>query len=286
MRRANMTMNEFAEIVKDNIAEYLPENIGGVEITDVPKNNGIIFKGITLADKTNPVPAVYLERDYEAYVNYEAGIDKVLKDVARRLTSSPVSAVELDALKNYDPGKTICRLISAKLNEGYVSDRPHRKAAEDLYLIYGIKLDVAGQNAAVWLENKHMEALGVNEETLYKDAMKNAEQASDITSMAEMFPFIDASDAGMPPMYIVSNESRLNGAVSILLPSVHEKLREIIGEDYMIIPSSIHECIAIPALDTNDVTSMIGMVNSEQLLPEEVLSDHPYVFDQNGLIAA
>ena len=89
-----------------------------------------------------------------------------------------------------------------------------------------------------------------------------------------------------PTMFVVSNERKLHGAASIMLPSTYAKLREMAGaESFYVIPSSIHEVLCIPASEAangKDLEPMIGEVNATQLSPEEVLSDRLFYLDENG----
>ena len=61
-----------------------------------------------------------------------------------------------------------------------------------------------------------------------------------------------------------------------------EEAAKRLGEDFYVLPSSIHEVILIP--DTPDVSALelqgiVQSVNVEQVAPEERLSDHIYHYD-------
>ena len=51
---------------------------------------------------------------------------------------------------------------------------------------------------------------------------------------------------GAPSMYVLTNEDKLNGAAMILNPEAMEMVREAVGDDFFILPSSIHECLMCP----------------------------------------
>ena len=95
-------------------------------------------------------------------------------------------------------------------------------------------------------------------------------------SLAEMF--------GMPeeflpsPMRIVTNFSRMHGAIAILGKLAELKERY---NGFMVIPASIHEVIVV-ATDSKDdtFTEMIKAVNEEQVTPEDRLGDHEYYFGE------
>lgn len=84
------------------------------------------------------------------------------------------------------------------------------------------------------------------------------------------------------PMYVVSNKSRVNGAVQVLDRKAIMNFAEQHGVNRLIVlPSSINEVIVIPLndteLDLRDFSQMVESVNQTQLASEEVLSSHAYV---------
>ena len=82
-------------------------------------------------------------------------------------------------------------------------------------------------------------------------------------------------------MYVISNEQKVNGAASIIYSDALEKLSEKLGTDLYILPSSIHETIAISANfgTPEELAQMVREVNATQVSQEEQLSDHVYKYD-------
>ena len=72
----------------------------------------------------------------------------------------------------------------------------------------------------------------------------------------------------------------------ITYPGVAEELEDIFG-DFYILPSSVHECIAIKAVNDNtkELCEMVRMINHDVVNPLEWLSDHIYKFDDGELIS-
>ena len=82
-------------------------------------------------------------------------------------------------------------------------------------------------------------------------------------------------------MMILTNSRKTYGACSILYPGMLEQLAERIGGDYYMIPSSVHEFLLVPRereQDREELKKMIAEVNRTELPPEEVLSDHLYLY--------
>ena len=59
-------------------------------------------------------------------------------------------------------------------------------------------------------------------------------------------------------------------------------VREKVGGDFFILPSSIHELLVVPkqdGMELSDLEAMVKEVNATQVAPEEKLSDHVYEYD-------
>ena len=82
------------------------------------------------------------------------------------------------------------------------------------------------------------------------------------------------------PMFVITNDLKLNGAASIYYSDVLEKIAEKLRDDLYILPSSIHEVIAIPSKygDLESLSTMVKEVNSTQVAEEEQLSDNVYLY--------
>ena len=86
-----------------------------------------------------------------------------------------------------------------------------------------------------------------------------------------------------PMMYVITNQNQCFGATLPFISSeARQKIYDNLGCDYFLIPSSIHECLAIPASSGNaeDVKAIIGDVNATQVKAEEILGTQPYIVDQ------
>ena len=83
-----------------------------------------------------------------------------------------------------------------------------------------------------------------------------------------------------PPMYVLTNRNKLDGAVQILNSGALRKAAGIIGLDFFILPSSRHETILVPAGETDtapeELAAVVREVNEEAVPEEEFLSGHVY----------
>jgi len=81
----------------------------------------------------------------------------------------------------------------------------------------------------------------------------------------------------LKPMYVVSNELGSYGAASILNDNFMDSIKEQIGDDVFMIPSSVHEFIAVPNndnLSAEELQQMVADVNCNVLAPTDKLSDN------------
>ena len=89
----------------------------------------------------------------------------------------------------------------------------------------------------------------------------------------------------IPPersMWIISNERGTNGAASMLYENELHKLSVQLGTDLFILPSSIHEVIAVPAddLEPEELAQMVSEINMGQVELGERLSNQVYYYDK------
>ena len=84
------------------------------------------------------------------------------------------------------------------------------------------------------------------------------------------------------PMYVVTNSCQINGAVSMLFEDILHGLAEKTGTDLYILPSSVHEVIAVPADigSPETLAEMVEEVNLGQVPLNERLSNQVYYYEK------
>ena len=66
-------------------------------------------------------------------------------------------------------------------------------------------------------------------------------------------------------MYILSNESGMNGAVSLYIGETQSQISKVLGENYYILPSSIHELMIVPESKSPGIKELRNMVSEVNL---------------------
>ena len=79
---------------------------------------------------------------------------------------------------------------------------------------------------------------------------------------------------------MITNSEKMNGAGCVLIRENLDFLADRLGDDLCIIPSSLHECIAIPKsmMAAADVAAMVYQVNMEEVDIRDRLSNNVYSF--------
>lgn len=300
-----LNFEEFQQYVLDHIRDELPEELKNahVDLNEVNKNNGKVLTAILVRAEGNSVaPTIYLDGFYKSYED-GAELGDIIKDVAD--TAAKHQDEEFGNLahdfQNFEfvKDKIVMSLVNADKNEQMLKDTPHTMK-EDLAVIYKVVLDTdeaKGGMATITIKDAHMQAWGVEVEQLHSLAMENSNRMIPATlrSMNDVIREMMSKDGmtddlleimvqDMPvdqQMYVISNTQSLNGAASIIYSDVLQQLAEKLGTDLYVLPSSVHETIAVSQNmgDPQMLAEMVQEVNEGQVSLEEQLSDHVYSYN-------
>lgn len=82
-------------------------------------------------------------------------------------------------------------------------------------------------------------------------------------------------------MLVVTNKEATEGASVILCADVIREIQQQVGEDFVVLPSSRHETIVIPAGEVKPtlLKDLVEQVNKEQVSPEDFLADNVYFYN-------
>ncbi len=84
-------------------------------------------------------------------------------------------------------------------------------------------------------------------------------------------------------MYVIGNQQGINGAVSMMYEDTLHKLAEELETDLYILPSSVHEVIAVSTDmgDPNELAQMVSEINMDQVALCDRLSNQVYHYDKD-----
>lgn len=284
-----MLFEKFIEEVRENVVEALgfDKDDCTVEVKEITKENGIVLTGLVVLEKKfNIAPTIYLDNFYKGLEEgtYKS-FDEALAEIVNVYHSSaPKENFDISSINKDQIIFTIC---NAKKNEALLEDHPHRMIG-DLAMVYRIALgDFNDASATIKITKSLMQHLELSEDELHEIAMENTPKILP-KHVFSLFDYVvenflaDASmDDDAPKQYVITNKSKLHGAGTIFYPGVLDALCEKMGEEKLIIlPSSQHECIAMPFMEEIEFfNAMVRDVNETALVEEDYLSDHAYIYD-------
>ncbi len=289
-----MNYQQFIEEVERRVKEKIKGNETiTVYIHTAVKNNGKERKGITVSEKGIHIsPTIYLEEYFQQFQEgkpIEKIVEKILQLYEEVKCSHPC---EESLLQNYEElkGKFACKLIHRGKNEKLLNDIPYVPWM-DLAIVVFVLLEVSPYGTATVLVRKeHLEIWGLTETQLFDEAKKNTPillpyQFCPMRKLLrEICPYaVDEGEEEEESLYVLSNKLRSFGAASMLYEGILEKVGQKLGENYYILPSSIHEVIVVPESKSpvkQDLEEMVREINETQVEEEEVLSDRVYYFSR------
>ncbi len=292
-----MCLQDFMENVVVVIRRRLGEGYQ-VKGKDILKNNGVTKHAVTICREDEAItPCIYIDDLYTRYLEGNADISSAAEGVLnayREHAAGPGMDLPLFA----DPGDIITkvhgRLINTEMNCRLLEEIPHRRFL-DLSLIYAMRLPQCRATAReIPIRNDYLDILGINETDLYDAVCKKIGDPDDV-SLKEMEEVLGAwmgGEAGMGaagcPMHILTDKDCHNGAVQLLNKTALDLTADHIGtNDLIILPSSIHELIILPADRgkeepgyLKELADIVRTVNDTEVLEQEILSYHVYRYSR------
>lgn len=297
-----MNYEIFKEVVKEKFMDFLPEQYQNMKlaVNTTEKVNHTV-DGLTLMGEGVRVsPTIYINNMYKHYKDTD-NLELVLTDAAammeKAMREAPDNVPSLDMESAKD--NIVFQLVNTEQNKALLEDAPNR-AFQDLSIIYRwvVKVEDSGIQSTV-VHNSLAKQLGMSEDEMFKAAVENTRRIFPprIRNMNEVIKDMFMKD-GMPleiaemmigeippeqSMYVISNEQGINGAISMLYEDKLHALAEDLETDLYIMPSSVHEVIAVSSNmgDPNELAQMVAEINMDQVSLEERLSNQVYHYDKD-----
>ncbi len=310
-----MRFHTFIFHVLQKIQEEMDKHVK-ITVCDVPKNNGIVLTGLTFTqDGINISPTVYLDKFYHEYEEGRS-IEEITEEIKEIYYRSKMEGdLNMDFFTNYENAKQniVYKLVNYEKNRELLEEIPHRKYLDFAIVYYYLVDRKEFSNASILIHNKHMENWGVDEKELFAVAKNNTpgllpahfcgmmevlkeltdDEDSILDRILEERCMGDEDEINMileihirkdeTGMYVLSNESRLFGAVVMLYEDMMQQCANRLDADLYILPSSVHEVILLAdegQIDKDRLEKMVREVNATQVEPEEFLSDFVYYFSR------
>lgn len=300
-----MDYTMFKELVQDKFMDYMPEKYrdGKLTINKVTKINGTKDGLNIYREGAKGSPTIYIDDMYEKF-KQNGDLEQTFREAAgfyvKVLTEIPPIPINLLSEKAND--KIYMILVNTESNKDMLKDVPHREV-NDTSVVYRIMVsDDEKEIGSALITNRIAEEMGMNEEQLFKVAAENTPRLFPpvIKPMSQVIFGMLTENGGMPKdvaeqvvdemkggkemMWIITNNKGISGAVNMIFEKNLYELSKGMGEDLYILPSSIHEVIAVPASMGNPekLAELVLQVNTTAVDVSERLSNQVYHYDRDA----
>ena len=310
--QVKMSIQEFAGYVAENIRNYMPEEYGDADVTvrKVFKDNDTELMAVDVRRSGETmVPSVYQNDLYDRYMGGEdltglvsqAADARVIHDAENLLDSRIVT----NSITDYETAKKnlVISICCSEWNRKRLDGKVTRQAGEftEFYRVaVDLDPDRSGSYSSVAVTEEILGMWGISREQLHADALLAEDNRKPgLFSMDDLLwefekgkepvNLLDLEDkeavGHAMPMFCLTTADRVNGAALMLRDDILSRAGEILGDDFFILPSSVHEVLLVPEYTGFDVESlgeMVSAVNREQVMPQERLSDHVHFYDRGN----
>ncbi len=280
-----MSEDKFLEELKQRVSEKLGSEVQ-IKTQRVRKNNNVVYLGLILHRKgCNIAPTLYVNSLYE---EYKRGAD--LADLAEHVVTSYHQGtiktdITMDFFMDFEQVKEriAYRLINAEMNKELLEDIPHILYLDWAICFYYAFYHESIGDGMILIHNSHMDMWKTNHEELMRLATENTQRMFSpmLISMEELLKDMWTEPVASK-LYVLSNEQKCHGAVALLYPGMLQKATDLLGGDFYVLPSSIHEVLLLKKQENDDTDVLLDMIseaNRNHVMEEELLSYHLYYYD-------
>lgn len=287
-----MTYEEFKDHVVDVIKDYLPDEYMDADVTinQVAKNNETLDGLVIKKPGQNVSPTLYLNSFYENYCEGR-DMEDILEKIADLRTSHDAPdilndlSLSVEDITDYEKIKDslVAHVVGIEGNLELLEKRPH-VVKEDMAIMYKISLN---DEMSIPITNELFKGYNIPLDEFHDKAMENISEKVTVISMSQTIAEMMGGEImEIPPekdMIVLSNESKVNGAIGIFDKATMDSLAEKYG-DFILLPSSVHESLVVPeaaGLSVEDARQMVREVNATQVEPQDKLTDNVYKYDKS-----
>ncbi len=283
-------MNKDLNFVLESRAEMINGILEGmdaefsVSYERIPKNN-VTKDAYILRPRRDGYmsPTIYLNGELLGLTDGELACE-LISLYSRHRCSAP----DIEAITSRDRiiETVLPRLVSAKNAPRLDSKGIEYEEWLDMLIYYYMPVHEFGNDdsiATIAVTRAMMERADINPDELKAAAISNMDNTAEVVCMSDVLESLGVPEIGSDvtiPIMVVSTRSRNLGAGAILAPRVLDILQSRLGSCFYILPSSIHECLAVPASAGTDAVSLVSMVreiNGSTVALEDQLTDNAYI---------
>ena len=301
---------DFYQKVEEDILKYLPGEyaLAEISLTTQVKENDAQKTAISIRQPDEAAtPIIYLDGCYEQYTNGR-DYDDIMRELAQARINAmdgPIKALDPASLRDYEfiRPKLQMRIYDTEKNQKRLENIVHHSFG-DFSCGYCILLESNNEKSvSAMVTPAMMETWGISKKRLHDDTiLADLSRGPVLSTMQEMMDgmfsnqkphnYLDTPEQQLPDqsedvplMLCLTNESCMNGAGLILNPVVQEKIANLLGSNYYVLPSSLHEVLIIPdggnreTLNAEYLGYMVHEINVSTVSPSDLLSDKVEYYD-------
>jgi hypothetical protein len=286
----------FTDKVKNGILTRL-EDVVSVHVQEVNKNNGIKLHGLSIVKKEQSVsPTIYLEVFFRLY---EEGmsLSKIVSIILEMYDKgTPKDNMSMNFFKDFEQvkSKISYKIVNTKKNEDLLEQIPHIRFLDLSICFFYPYFHKNLGNGSILIYNNHVDLWHTDKRELYALARENTPNIfiPEFKSMKEVIEsyapdtHLDLKEmASDIPMYVLSNQKHCFGATCMIYPQVLQNISKNFDRNFIVLPSSIHEVILLPASsggNRRELRAIVHDVNQTALAPDEILSESIYYYDNRS----
>lgn len=290
-----MNKEQFFSFMKYSVQDLVTERgiEGKIELENVMKNNDQALTGLVIRENGSDMsPCIYLDDMYERYQDGYP-LDEMANEIADMIEDIENPDISIEQLVDYDYMKShlSIRVVGIDENEQWLADKVWEQMGDFAKVCYFDLGEQSGGRMSSVVTMRNMALMGVTSEQMMADAQKNLNNKDHVfmnisAVIAELVGEIQEAapmEFGGPPMYVLTNEERMQGAALIARPDVMKEIGEKMGCDYYVLPSSIHEVLIVPVdagIEVEQLSEMVQEVNATEVRREDKLSDKVQYYDR------
>lgn len=251
-----------------------------IKYESVLKNNGRRDSYQFYGQGYNVLPVLYFDESWwnmsdSALADY---LNSIFKEKSFHLDEKPFFSRE------YILSHVLPKIVSQNNSHEFLKE--HIVCAPFLDMVVTFYLPIKEQMdgmLSVKITEEFLQAVTFDE--LKNAAITNIEKTYRIETLESMLAEMGESSTFSEdpyPMYVLTNDSKINGASAVISKKIMRELSERLGtEDIIMLPSSIHEFIAIPASEALEFPFLLELVknaNENIVNPQDKLTDSIYIW--------
>lgn len=292
------------EAFKEELVKRLQEKLQmEISVRPVEKTNEVLDGISFMSENSNVSPTLYVNYAYEDYKkskDFDEVFEHLVSTYQNAMEKSPdfdIAAIRAGEKKEE---RIVFELINTEDNKELLSKHPHRQFL-DMSIVYRYVVSDDGEGrATILISNDLAASWNVTENDLYEMAYNNTRKFSEIITedlqktMMGYFGGDEDEELEITPdsqMVVITNKSKVKGAAVIIYTDVLSEIAEKINNDIVLLPSSVHEFLAVNVRKSElrslgketvceNFADMVNEVNVTQVNLEERLSNQVYYFDR------